>query len=248
MPEITPSKYVVQAGWDSVPHLTEKDKSEIKASTQEYLHGAVTEGTPSLGVGAIYPIPLDEIIIKPFPIPRHWPRAYGLDVGWNRTAAIWGARDLDADVLYLYTEHYRARAEPSSHATAVKARGEWIPGVIDPAADGASQVDGRRLIIEYQELGLNLMPAEKSASAGIQATWDRLATGRLRVFESCKNWQAEYRIYHRNKEGLVVKANDHLLDATRFLVISGLQIATVEPIKSFHNTTTMSVALSKTGY
>ena len=150
-----------------------------------------------MGAGSIYPIPLDEVLVDPFPIPQHWRRAYGLDVGWNRTAAVWGAMDSDSDTLFLYTEHYRAHAEPSIHATAIKARGAWIPGVIDPAARGSSQRDGRRLIIEYQELGLNLTLAEKSASAGIHAVWDRLATGRLRVFRSMRNWQAEYRIYRR---------------------------------------------------
>ena len=203
---------------------------------------------PSLGAGAIYPIPLDEVLVDPFPIPKHWPRAYGFDVGWNRTAAVWGAIDSDSDVLFLYTEHYRAHAEPSIHATAIKARGAWIPGVIDPAARGASQRDGSRLIIEYQELGLNVMMAEKSSSAGIHAVWDRLATGRLRVFRSMRNWQAEYRIYRRTPEGKVVKEHDHLMDGTRFLVISGLDIAIVKPQDVFRQPVSQLARLTRAGY
>ena len=166
----------------------------------------------------------------------------------SNTAAVWGAIDSDSDVLFLYTEHYRAHAEPSIHATAIKARGAWIPGVIDPAARGASQRDGSRLIIEYQELGLNLMMAEKSASAGIHAVWDRLATGRLRVFRSMRNWQAEYRIYHRTTEGKVVKVNDHLLDGTRYLVISGLDIAIVKPQDVFRQPVSQLARLTRAGY
>lgn len=248
MPEVTPTKYIVQAGWDDVPHLSQQTKRELLDSIEPHLRDARTKGTPSLGSGAIYPIPLDQILVDPFPIPDHWTRVYGLDVGWNRTAAIWGALDDTNDVLYLYTEHYRAHAEPSAHAMAIKARGGWIPGVIDPAARGAMQRDGRRLIMEYQSLGLDIMPAEKAASAGIQMVWDRLATGRLIVFRNCQNWQAEYRLYRRNKDGLVVKENDHLMDATRYLVISGLQYAKTKPVDIFMPSKARTGALTKAGY
>ena len=80
----------------------------------------------SLGAGAIYPVPASDIVIPDFEIPAHWPRAYGLDVGWNRMAAVWAALDRDSDVLYLYSEHYVGKAEPSVHAGAVQARGKWI--------------------------------------------------------------------------------------------------------------------------
>ena len=248
MPEISPSKYLVQASWADVPHLSQKDKRELRASTEPHLLSAVTEGVPSLGAGAIYPIPLDEVLVDPFAIPKHWPRAYGFDVGWNRTAAVWGAIDRDSDVLFLYTEHYRAHAEPSVHSTAIKARGDWIPGVIDPAARGAAQRDGTRLIIEYQELGLNLTMAEKSSSAGIHAVWDRLATGRLRVFRSMRNWQAEYRIYRRTPEGKVVKEHDHLMDATKYLAISGLDMAVVKPADIFRQPVSQLPRLTRAGY
>ena len=77
-----------------------------------------------------------------FAIPDHFPRVYALDVGWNKTAAIWGARDNEAGVIYLYSEHYAGQQEPILHAQAIKARGSWIHGVVDPAARGRSQVDG----------------------------------------------------------------------------------------------------------
>jgi hypothetical protein len=248
MPEISPSKYLVQAGWSDVPHLTETTKQELRDSAEPHLRAARTEGTPSLGAGAIYPIPLEEILVDPFKVPEHWFRSYGLDVGWNRTAAVWGAHDRDTDVLYLYAEHYRAHAEPSSHVAAIKARGDWIPGVIDPAALGSGQRDGKQLIFEYQTLGLKITLAEKAAEAGIQMVWNRLATGRLLVFRSMRNWQNEYRLYHRNPEGLVVKSNDHLMDATRYLVISGIPVAMTKPLETTRSPTEMSRVMNKAGY
>ncbi len=230
MPEITASKYTVFAGWDDVPHLSEQTKRELLASTPPHLRDARSKGIPSLGSGAIYPVEESEIVVPDMPIPDHWPRAYGMDVGWNRTAAVWGALDRESDVLYLYAEHYRGMAEPSIHADAIKARGDWINGVIDPASRGRGQKDGEQLLNNYMELGLRLTLAVNAREAGIYDVWARLSTGRLKVFSSLRSWLAEYRIYRRDERGNIVKENDHLMDATRYLVMSGIEQARVKPV------------------
>lgn len=217
MPEISPSKYLVNAGWDDVPHLSAKAKADMYRSSEPHLREARSKGTPSLGIGAIYPIAEEEFVVDPFQIPPYWPRGYGFDVGWNRTAAVWGAHDREQDTIYLTTTHYRGQAEPSIHAAAIKARGEWIPGNIDPAANGRSQHDGEQLMASYQALGLNIHPADNSVEAGIQDVWERLSTGRLKVFRNLNDWLMEYRIYRRDKHGRIVKKVDHLMDATRYL-------------------------------
>ncbi len=48
-----------------------------------------------------------------------------------------------------------------------------------------------------------------------------LSSGRLKVFASCEAWFQEYRLYHPNEKGQIVKTNDHLMDATRYAVRSG---------------------------
>ena len=214
-----------------VPHLDEKTKAELLASTPPYLRDARTKGIPGLGSGAIYPIAESEFVVDPFKIPAFWPRAYALDIGWNKTACVWGAWDRSVGMLYLYTEHYRGQVEPSIHASAIKARGEWIPGVVDPAARGRAQKDGERLIEIYQNLGLKLVKADNAVEAGIYDVWERLSTGRLKVFSTMQNLLAEYRIYRRDEHGAIVKANDHALDAMRYLVRSGQAVAIVEPVK-----------------
>jgi hypothetical protein len=72
----------------------------------------------------------------PFAIPPHFKQAYELNVGINRTAAVFGAWDEDADILYLHSLHYAADAIAAIHADAIKARGKWLQGAIDPAARG----------------------------------------------------------------------------------------------------------------
>ena len=132
-----------------------------------------------------------------------------------------GACDADNDVLYLVSEHYRGQAEPSIHADAIKARGLWQPGFIDPASQGSSQVDGKRLVDEYRKRGLSLTFADNAVEAGVMEVYQRLSTGRLRVFSTLANFFDEYKYYIRDeKTGKIVKKNDHLLDATRYLCMS----------------------------
>jgi phage terminase large subunit-like protein len=218
---------IVMAGWDDVPHLDQAQKTRMLAEAETHLRESRSKGVPSLGSGAIYPILESEIVCEPFEIPAYWPRAYGLDVGWNRTAAIFGAVDRDTDTVYLYSEHYQGQQEPSTHVAGINGRGKWIPGTIDPASRGRSQKDGEQLLEIYTDLGLELHLADNSRESGLYAVHQRLATGRLKVFKTCRAWLGEYRIYRRDEKGHVVKEHDHLMDATRYLVVSGIDIARV---------------------
>lgn len=223
------SKLVVGATWDDVPHLSPQQKEELWASIPPFQRAARSKGIPQLGSGAIYPVPESDIVCDPFDLPVYWPRGYALDVGWNRTAAVWGAHDRESDTIYLYAEHYRGQAEPSVHAEAIKARGAWMNGTIDPASRGRGQKDGEQLLENYIELGLNLITAQNGVEAGLFDVWQRLSTGRLKVFKTMQHWLAEYRLYRRDEKGAIVKKEDHLMDATRYFVVSGIDLMTCAP-------------------
>ena len=223
------TRAVIMATWDDAPHLTPEMKRDMLATYPPFQRDARSKGIPQLGSGAIYPVPESEIVCEPFDIPKHWPRVYGLDVGWNRTAALWLAHDRDTQMVYAYAEHYRGQAEPSIHAAAIKARGAWIPGVIDPAARGRGQADGRQLISDYKDLGLTLYEADNAVESGLYAVYERLSGGRLKIFKTLQNYLAEYRLYRRDEKGRIVKSNDHLQDAKRYGIVSGLARAIVEP-------------------
>ena len=221
--------YCIQVGWDDVPHLDETAKKKMLESYRPHERDARTKGIPILGSGVIYPVPEDTYVCDPFEIPKYWPRAYGFDVGWKKTAAIWGAWDRDSDIVYCYSEHYQGQQEPSIHADAIKARGDWIPGAIDPASAGSGQRDGIKLLDEYRKLGLILSPADNAVEAGIHAVYQRLAAGRLKIFRNLVATQSELRLYRRDEKGKVVKENDHLADALRYLIMTGMIIAQTEP-------------------
>lgn len=223
------TRAVIMATWDDAPHLTEPMKRAMLDTYPPYQRDARSKGIPQLGSGAIYPVPESEFLVDPFEIPAHWPRVYALDVGWNRTAALWLALDRESQTVYAYSEHYRGQAEPSVHANAIRARGEWIPGVIDPASRGRSQIDGQQLLSDYRDLGLELAEADNAVEAGIYAVWERLSAGRIKVFRTLQNFLAEYRLYRRDDKGRIVKANDHLMDDLRYGIVSGLQHAITKP-------------------
>ena len=226
----------IQAGWDDAPHLSEADKKKLYSAIPAYQREARTKGIPQLGAGAIYPFGEDEVVCEPFEIPVHFRRCYALDVGWNRTAALWLAHDQDTDVVYAYAEHYRGQAEPSVHASAINRRGDWIPGVIDPAARGRSQKDGERLIDIYggPGLGLKLSIADNAVEAGILDVYDRFSTGRLKIFSTLRNTIGELRIYRRDEKGKIVKERDHLMDCLRYGVRSGLALGAYPPRDQWH--------------
>jgi len=221
MPEITASKYLVTAGWDDAPHLDEQAKAELLESTPPYLRDARSKGIPRLGAGVIYPFTEDDFVIDPIELPSHWRRGYGMDVGWNKTAAIWGAHDAESDVVYLYSEHYEGEQLPEAHALAIKKRGDLM-GAIDPAANGRGQKDGEQLLQLYEDAGLRLEKADNAVEVGLLRVYQRLASGRLKVFRSLTNWLAEFRLYRRDEKGKVVKTFDHLMDATRYFEMTGM--------------------------
>jgi hypothetical protein len=178
----------------------------------------------------VYPMPDDAIIVKDFAIPDHWPRAYGLDLRWLTAGAVWGARDPASDVLYLYSEYFGEGA-PAIHAAAIGGRGLWIPGVIDATANGRNQMDGLRLIQMHRDLGLAVGSIDSPFESGILAVWQRMHSGRLKVFASLSKYLEERRLYRRDEKEKIVQERDSLQNAARLLV-RGVSRMRTHPVRS----------------
>ena len=219
-----PGVKVVTCAWSDVPHLSPKDCEDMLALLPPFQRLCRSTGIIKLGAGVCYPVDPDTFVIPPFEIPKHFHRLGSLDVGWKITAACWFAIDPDSDSVYIYSEYYSSGEQPIVHAEALKARGKDIPFVIDGAAHGVSQIDGRNLFDMYRDLGLNLRNANKAVNAGIYAVWEALTTGKLKIFSTCTNLLSEMRLYRRDESGKIVKTADHLMDSMRYGIM-GLEHA-----------------------
>ena len=131
-------------------------------------------------------------------------------------------------MLYLYSE-YLGEAEPAVHAAAIRARGVWIPGLIDAQANNRNQADGGRLIQMYRELGLQLKTIDNPRESGVVKLWQRMHSGRLKVFVSLAKYLDERRLYRRDEKDQIVKEHDNLQDASRCLV-SGIARLLTKPV------------------
>jgi len=211
------TKAIIQAGWDDAPWLTEEAKKQMEADTPPHLIEARRLGRPGMGSGNVFPISIEAILCPPVKLPHYWRRLYALDVGWNVTACLWGALDPDTDILYITDEYYGKKQPPAVNAAAIKARGEWIPGVIDPASQGRSQIDGRQLYASYCQQGLKLSLANNAVETGINDLWHRMTTGRLKVFNTLPQFAREFILYRRDLSGRIIKENDHIMDCLRYL-------------------------------
>lgn len=224
------SRWITSIDWDDpLPHLSEDTKKKFLASLQPHEIEARTKGIPNMGSGKVYTTLEQDFIVEPFKIPSNWPKAYGMDVGWKRTACVWGVYDENNDTIYIYDELYISQSLPVVIAESIKHRGNWLTGAIDPAANISSQADGAKLLNEYRDLGLNLIKADNAVEAGIARIINYLTSGRLKVFSNCTNFIKEYRQYSRDDNGKIMKRDDHAMDAWRYLLGSFFRIMQTSP-------------------
>ncbi len=203
------------------PHITKEAFDAYYAGMEEHEVEARKTGRPSVGAGAIFPIADASLWIEPFPIPDWYEMAYGMDVGWNWTAAVVAARNPDTGQTFIVDNYKNSRSESVMHAHNIRGmfRENWaLMGAIDPASEASSPVDGQKLLRIYRRLGLELKKANNAVASGLRHMRLMMQEDRLKVFDHCKPWMEEKRMYRRNEEGEIVKKNDHLMDATRYVL------------------------------
>jgi Terminase RNaseH-like domain len=226
MPKVSESKYLVMAGWNDVPHITGKAKTELRAATPPHLRKAREFGIPVLGSGAVFPVNEDDILIDPIPIPDAWPQIGGLDFGWDHPfAAVTLAWDRDKDCLYVTRDFRQSQLTPQLAAVALRAWDSWLPWAWPHDGLQHDKGSGEQLAEQYKAAGFDTLPERASfldgsfgLEAGISEMLDRMQTGRWRVFNTCALWVEEYRLYHR-KDGLIQKIRDDVISASRYAMM-----------------------------
>jgi hypothetical protein len=225
MPEINPSKYLVMAGWNDVPHLGEQDKIELRRAFAARPHElkAREMGIPVLGSGAVFPVNEDDILIDPIPIPDNWPQIGGMDFGWDHPFAVARlAWNRDIDCLYVIADFRQSQMTPVMAKVALHTWDKWLPYAWPHDGLQHDKGSGEQLAEQYGAAGFDMLPeratfldGSNGLEAGISEMLDRMMTGRWKVFSTCALWLEEFRLYHR-KEGLIQKIRDDVISASRY--------------------------------
>ena len=217
-------KYIAMVGWDDVPHLPEDRKKALLATIPDYLKEAKTKGIPYLGTGRIFPFDIYQFQCDPFRIPDHWDRWFGFDVGIKNTAAIWVAYDENNETYYVYDEYYSHDQLAPLHASAIKAKGDWIHGVMDPYLGISRGNEGKRYIDLYERERLLVHLVERNyIESGIEQLKTLFINQRVKIFNHCQKLVNQMNIWHRNEKGKIADTPDDLIDAFRYAITDGKQ-------------------------
>jgi len=226
---------LITAGWDDAPHMTPEVREQILSALPPHERKMRERGIPQLGSGLVFPIAEEDVICDEIQIPDHWPKICGLDFGWDHpTAAVWVAWDRDTDIAYVYDSYAMRQEAVPIHASAIKMRGKYIPVVWPMDGRQADKGSGKSLTQQYREEGVNMTrehfsnPPQNgqrdgtggnSVEAGVQEIYTRFKTQRLKIFKNQGKLLEELRMYHR-KDGKIVPANDDVISAMRYAVMS----------------------------
>ena len=215
---------LVTASWDDVPHLTDDVIEGLLATLPPWQREMRRTGMPLMGTGLIYPVPRERLEIEPFEIPGSWRQLGALDIGiahptaWSRLAY-----DEETDTIYLVAT-YRQSDEPVAvHAAAIRTMNKgWIPTIGPPDIESREKGSGLTVSKNYVDNGVDIPytfsnpDGTKHIAPGIIDLYNRMRTGRFRVFRTCIEWWDEQFRYHKDERGNIVKKDDDTMDSVRY--------------------------------
>ncbi|QFT55585.1 terminase large subunit domain-containing protein [Microbulbifer sp. THAF38] len=219
-------QYLQTVTWDDAPHLDDSTKEQLLAAFPPYQRDMRTKGIPLLGEGMVYPVSEDSIKIDPIELPPHWKKCAAIDFGFSHdTAVCWTAYDADADIIYVFDGYAKSGEVPAIHAAAINSRGDYIPVIYPHDGDSVEKGSGQTMADQYRQLNVNMHikftneDGTNFVEPGIQELYQRMCTGRLKVFSTVKPFWDEFRKYHR-KNGRIVKIDDDFMDGFRYSALS----------------------------
>ena len=217
------ARHLTQMSINDALHFTDEQRKVEIAKYRPHERDARAFGVPQLGSGRVFPFDDDLVSVAPFEVPMYWPQIGALDFGWDHpTAAVRLAWDRDDDVLYVTAAYRQREATPIVHAAALKPWGDGLPFAWPHDGLQHDKGSGHPLRDSYAKQGLEMLPAHATfpdgatgVEAGVIEMYDRMQTGRFKVFAHLSDWFEEFRSYHR-KDGQLVKVGDDLMSATRY--------------------------------
>lgn len=223
--------------------------SRLKQSGSESLVKAWLDGDWSVIEGAFFDKWSQDLIIKPFPIPDHWPRIVGFDWGSASPFAVLWAAVVSEDYLHqgvtlkrgalaFYREWYGAsspgvglKMPAEAVGAAIAARTpEKLQGTcpIDWVADPAVFTeDGGPSIAERMSLPFRRADNARVSRHGHVGGWDqvrsRIEERMVYFFDTCQDSIRTIPLLQHdrnNPEDVDTDSDDHLADAARYVMMA----------------------------
>ncbi len=212
-----PDYFCVNPKSSDNPFYPIEEYERAKATLPEWKFKMLFEGQFTKPAGLIYP---EYEIVKPFAIPDNWRVIRGVDFGYNNPfAVIWIAEDLNTGIFYIFKE-FKKSSMDIEDIYRVLSQEPYIITYADPSS---------KETLEYlRKKGINIREAKKDVMAGILQVSAMFKSGKLKVFENCKLTIDELNMYQfeTDKAGNVLdkprKEHDHLMDALRYAIYTGV--------------------------
>lgn len=220
------SQFFMQKGWADAPHMTEEKKERLLESYPEHQRDMRTKGDPMLGHGRIYDIADEYILCDPFEIPKFWKVICGLDFGYDHPQGLVKiAIDPDNGGTYLINSWKASKVSANDAYGATQSWSKNVP--VAWPADGLMHEKGRDVTAQqkdhYHAAGFKMLQAHAtwlkggmSVENGIYEISDLARKGLFKVFRGQIDFMEEWRQYHRDDHGKIVKIRDDLLDPLRY--------------------------------
>ena len=219
--------FVKNVTWDDAPHMNEETKRIAMASFPEHERDARTKGIPMMGEGRIFPFSEEDYSCTPIEIPMWWPEIIGIDFGYNHPAATSKiSYDADNDIIYVSKSTKKAKMDAAHHSEVIRGcGGSTIPVSWPHDGINAEKGKGEQLISNYKGKNLNLLGKSarykndvgggQSVEKSIMDVYERIQSGRFKVFKTEHLLLEEMRNYHR-KDGKVVDRMDDCISSVRY--------------------------------
>ncbi len=243
--EAREGRFYIMASWADNPHLKEEERERLRKSVPSWQLEAREHGIPVFGQGKVFTMKEADLFVEPFEIPKHFARVYGLDPS-SSSGGTWGfvllAHDRDKDIVYAMADYKLSNATPTEHAANIsRIIPDWCIGLVDPAGAGENMHTKEKTFDFLTERsGLHLVKANKAnhaKEAMIDEIYERVRGDRFKIFwvdtsslgkgRGCRHLVTEWRQYARDENGLILKKNDHCIDAL-FYALNGLPQARTE--------------------
>ena len=226
---------------DDALHLADPARREaLLATFPSHQRRARIDGLPMLGSGAVFEDVQPEDLMTPMRIDGDqvvqenvgvldtrgiaylWAIDFGIDHPFGAVLLAW---DRDSDTVFVLAEIKIKGGVPAIHASRMRSIAANVRVAWPHDGTQRDKGSGEQLAQIYKREGLLMLPTHAthptggySLEAGVADMLVRMKSGRFKVASHLTEWLDEFAGYHR-KDGLIVKANDDLLSATRIGVM-----------------------------